>query len=227
MPVIRNLFRVPIYFLILNSVFLQIRGFCQNYSSPINKKIDTLNRKGIDTILRYSYEFTGLGLWKDSLYLFDAEYLIWHEESGNYIQKFSFCCAGDCARAFDTAFSQVLVKDQLPLQYFTANIENLKNQHLRPALFKLKIDGNDTTFLQSRGPHSATPGITFYIRKEEFKNHYFDEQVWNGTIYNDDGSIRYKLDALNYEYNTSTAVVKLVHLLDSSIRILELSLIHI
>jgi|GEM_PF-6528404 len=217
----RKLIMVGLTLLLLNVSFLSFRGYSQSSLSPINRKIDSLQNAGIDTILRYPLFFAGRSQFKGSFHLMDADYLIWRDKKGCFIQKFSSCLSEDGSRPFDTAFTPIYLENDQAYVFFIEKLDTVKVQYLRPALVKQKWNGKDTIIEETPGYHSPRKGIEFLIGTKNFKNYYYDSQVWDGTIRNDDGSFRYKYETLNYDYNISTAIVRLVKLLDLTVRRLE------
>lgn len=83
---------------------------------------------------------------------------------------------------------------------------------LLPVMVKYSIDGKDT-LVRRQGSHASYAELVVLTKGGMYSNGFIDHDVYDGIIRNDDGSIRDKVESVNYQYNISTSIYKIITLL--------------
>jgi hypothetical protein len=187
----------------------------------ITQRIADLKSGGIDTIITY-YQFPG-----NKSYVFrkgyiteSSKYIIWKDEAAYYIQKASSCYDSLGQSSFDTLFKMVAMNNIQAYTYLTANIDSIGKQELKAGMIKDVFDGKDSLF-EIHYSHDDLALIELYVGKLKYTKTIRWSQLDDGIISNADGSVRFRWESVNYNYNINTALYQLYALLLAAINELE------
>lgn len=148
------------------------------------------------------------------------EYLFWVDQSGCYVQKFAQCYDSLVHDTYDSAFSIVKLNDCEPASYLFKNLDSIRHEKLLPGFLKYNVNGRDSVYAIS-GSHVEPNIIKVYKGQVVFEKTVRWTELEDGSIHNDDGSIRMKEESLNYEKNVSTHLYKLYKLIEDLLNLLD------
>jgi len=146
----------------------------------INAKIKLLRLKNVDTLAIY-YKFCS-GCYpppvlKDSCYIYQEKYLLWHQEGQYYMEKFDEC----------NEYSSLII-NSIPYRLLTVNYSKIQKERIRPPEFATIVNGKQMLIglSKSDGVYCTTLEIctTDKIIRKEVEDYYFDAKYVDGKHLN-------------------------------------------
>ena len=177
-------------------------------------------RKVVDEPIITFYGRNELFVQKNNYILGQSGYIIWKEGSNLWIQKASNYYDSLAENVFDTLFKAVRLVNSDGYSFLIENMSSIQNQQLKPGLIKNTFDGIDSLTEVKYYPDDIAV-IEVYHGTRKFTKEIKSSQLNDGIILNDDGSIRFKRESVNYNFNIRSAVYKFYSLLQASIYQLE------
>ncbi|WP_276484094.1 hypothetical protein [Paraflavitalea pollutisoli] len=176
----------------------------------------SLLKSGVDTVLIYRpYSFYGSGMISDSSVLEDISY-IFSKKTGMLVVERLTSEYSDGYRPIST-HKVVAKKDSLQIfDFLGSNFRSIFADTLLPGMVKYPIDGRDT-LVRWLGSHAQYIGLVVLTKAGRHANGFFNDDLCDGVIRNEDGSVRVKFESINYTYNLSTSIYKITSLLKQQI----------
>jgi len=106
-------------------------------------------------------------------------------------------------------------KDSLGIfSYLNSNFNSIVSDTLLPGILKHRIDGKDTLIRElDLVNHPCHTELIIRTASGTFMNGMLSCNLTDGVTLNEDGSFRSRQESINYAYNISTAIYKIICLL--------------
>ena len=147
------------FFLVWTLLLFSIEiSYCQVIEREIERKIDSLRKQGVDTIIFYSFTCNGVGLpapFEDCTDDGDYNYLFWEHFENIYVQKFELCYS----------FNTLKLSKSFSLNYLRGHLDVIKKERIIYPSFKYydKKNKRGVELLQMHSSHSCYHKFNFFI----------------------------------------------------------------
>jgi hypothetical protein len=193
--------------------------------SPIEpfykKQIDSLVKSGIDTVLFFRPLRAPLYQVADDSCMIEQEtYIIWKKAEWICFRK-QYECRNylNGGNSFMTLFAKRPDSCRL-FDYLKNNFRSVVTDTLLPGLIKVEYAGREE-IVRPRSDHGGYTGIFIIVKGKVWENGYINDDLIDGKIRNQDGSVRLGREAVNYGHNVSTSIYKMISLVERQIARLE------
>jgi hypothetical protein len=199
--------------LVLTAVFLTLNIKAQRLPLTSTHIAKSLINAGIDTVLIYN-PCNSLSMIRptDSSLIEEISYLI--TKKGYQLSIERLTSEYQEGRGQFMTHKFILKNDSLGIfDYLHDNFNSIVSDTLLPAVLKETIDGKDT-LIRLWGSHPCYAELIILTASGTYRNGILDLYLADGTVRNADGSIRARRESINYEYNTSTSIFKIISMLE-------------
>lgn len=208
----------PFLLLIVLSVYASGQG---SWDYAANKP-DSLQKNGIDTIILYRpYSDPLTQEATDSCMVYNRGYILWKKEQKLFVlQHYEYYNLYNQAKGI--SIKQYALPDTLNLfGYLKEHFQQVVTDTLLPVRLRMVKDNKeifeDLTYRDVRD--DAYTGITVLAGNKSYSNGYGSFYLSDGNIRNADGTVREKLESLNYQANLNKAIYQLITRIEKQVAI--------
>ena len=172
----------------------------------------SLLRAGVDTVLIYNpYDCPTSYRPTDTSILVDISYIITKKGDLLNIERLTYEYLQ--GHGLILTHNSIFKKDSPGIfNYLNSNFNSIVSDTLLPGMLKYRIDGKDT-LIRHLGSHPCHTELIIKTASGTFMNGMIDKDLADGITRNEDGSFRSRQESVNYEYNISTSIYKIISML--------------
>ena len=203
-------------------IFLLILGTIKG--QPINdfckRTADSLISAGVKYVVYYQPFVSPLTQEaNDTCVIYERRYLFWESNNDSYIlthfdyfnvdSKLNGKYAQIC-RFIDSTQIFGFLKDSLSM---------MVTDKLLPAVLKYTKDGKSFVddFSKSRMSNASYTQIYVFLEGNIFNNGYSDHDVYDGVVRNSDGTVRERIESVNYTINIQKPIFRFINKLNRQV----------
>jgi hypothetical protein len=190
-------------------------------NSTADKIADSLIQSGLDTVIIYKpYRCLNGFSPTDTSYVEDLVYLVTKKADVLTIVRCTWERSFLNGRSFETHKLFKKTDSLRIFDYLSVHFKSVVSDTLLPGLLRYRIDNKDT-LIRNIGAHPCHTVIAIRTISETLQNGMIDLDLTEGVTFNVDGTFREKVSSVNYAYNISTSIYKMIGLLEAQMLSIE------
>lgn len=184
----------------------------------------SLKTRDKDTVLYFSETTAHYSTLQDSFYLcFSVDYELWRSNGKTCLQKFinGIDVRGDGSKDTSVQSDPVCIDSAIIYDYLATNFNSILDSKIFPFIIKGSEDGRDF-YYGSTMSHPTVYRLKMHLRDTVINLEATENDVRKDYSFrHDDGTLREYRENVNHNWNSSTALWKLLMLIEQQITDLE------
>lgn len=211
--------------LCLATFFSSIQVVTYAQSAIVKPIVDSLFQAGIDTVIVFTPPTSPVStVVNDSCVIYEREYLIWQNDSAQFLGEYFHCVSLRDSEHFNIALSTRTETDFFHLSYLRSHFHSITTEKLHRAVVHQKKNGHWITedYSKIEVSDDAVAIISICLKNgKTLTNWYGENDLNNGEIKNPDGSLRVKGKSIYYTSNLKKPLYRFIQLIQESIKQLK------